>query len=187
MEASAPVPGGSDDSELDEWGSGSITPASPAPGLSYGSGSGARGGGGLPGWQGQLAPVAEVSREGRASTPSKTRHRPLAGTGARGGAASEESSSDGSSSSSSSSSDDSSGASGSGEASTSLASGLGGNMAVAGANQLLASHGSLGSPHTSRPQSSMDDGTLTRTMKPRRAAIMQKYAVEVKALEAHLR
>ncbi|KAL4439997.1 hypothetical protein ABPG75_002998 [Micractinium tetrahymenae] len=34
---------------------------------------------------------------------------------------------------------------------------------------------------------SVDDGTLTRTMKPRRAAIMQKYAAEVKALEAHLR
>lgn len=37
------------------------------------------------------------------------------------------------------------------------------------------------------PLCSVDDGTLTRTMKPRRAAIMQKYAAQVAALEAHLR
>ena len=34
---------------------------------------------------------------------------------------------------------------------------------------------------------SVEDGTLTRTMKPRRAAIMQKYAQEVAKLEAKLR
>lgn len=34
---------------------------------------------------------------------------------------------------------------------------------------------------------SVDDGTLTRTMKPRRAAIMARYAPEVASLEAHLR
>lgn len=34
---------------------------------------------------------------------------------------------------------------------------------------------------------SVEDGTLTRTMKPRRAAIMQKYAKEVARLESHLR
>lgn len=34
---------------------------------------------------------------------------------------------------------------------------------------------------------SVDDGTLTRTMKPRRAAIMRKYAAEVRALKARLR
>ena len=162
MEASAAVPGGSDDSELDEWGSGSITPASPAggaAGLGYGSSSGARAGGGLPSWQGQLAPVAEASREGRASTPSKTRHGPLASAGTHAGDASADSSdSEDSESSSSSSSSGGSGASGSGEASASFASGVGGNMAVEGANQLLASQRSADSPRTSRPQSSMDGG-----------------------------
>lgn len=34
---------------------------------------------------------------------------------------------------------------------------------------------------------SVDDGTLTRTMKPRRQAIMAKHAAEVASLEAHLR
>ena len=34
---------------------------------------------------------------------------------------------------------------------------------------------------------SVDDGTLTRTMKPRRAAIMSKYAAEVARLERRLR
>lgn len=34
---------------------------------------------------------------------------------------------------------------------------------------------------------SVDDGTLTRTMKPRRPAIMAKYAKQVAALEKHLR
>lgn len=34
---------------------------------------------------------------------------------------------------------------------------------------------------------SVDDGTLTRTMKPRRAAIMSKYAEEVALLERRLR
>jgi hypothetical protein len=34
---------------------------------------------------------------------------------------------------------------------------------------------------------SVEDGTLTRTMKPRRPAIMQKYAEEVARLEAKLR
>jgi hypothetical protein len=34
---------------------------------------------------------------------------------------------------------------------------------------------------------SVDDGTLTRTMKPRRDAIFKKYATEVARLESHLR
>ena len=34
---------------------------------------------------------------------------------------------------------------------------------------------------------SVDDGTLTRTMKPRRAAIMSKYAEEVARLQRRLR
>lgn len=34
---------------------------------------------------------------------------------------------------------------------------------------------------------SVDDGTLTRTMKPRRPAIMHKYAAQVARLEAQLR
>jgi long-chain acyl-CoA synthetase len=34
---------------------------------------------------------------------------------------------------------------------------------------------------------SVEDGTLTRTMKPRRQAIMQRYAEQVAALERRLR
>lgn len=34
---------------------------------------------------------------------------------------------------------------------------------------------------------SVEDGTLTRTMKIRRPAIMAKYALEIAALEQHLR
>lgn len=37
------------------------------------------------------------------------------------------------------------------------------------------------------PPCSVDDGTLTRTMKPRRPAIMQKYAKQVAELEKRLR
>lgn len=157
MEASAAVSGDSEDSELDEWGSGTVTPASPAggaSGLAYGSASGARSGGGLPSWQGQLAPVAEASREGRASTPSKTRCGPLAGVDAGSGSRF----GSGSKGSSSSGSGDERSPSNSSEASASFATGLGGNMAVAGANQLLASHDSVDSPRNSRPPSSMDGG-----------------------------
>lgn len=143
VEASSAAHDDSDDSELDEWGSESLTttPRSPMgpplPGPSLAARGGAAAGRG-----GQLAPVTEVSREGRASTPSK---------GTRGlRSASEQDGSD---------SDSGSSSSGEGKERSlgeepSASFGFGGNMAVAGANALLAAHGN----GSQRPPSSLTDG-----------------------------
>ena len=139
----ATVQGEDEGSELDEWGSESLTPTPTSPGgPQHGRvAAAAAGGGGRSGGQ-ALPPVEEASREGRASTPSK---------GARGLATASEAASGSSGSSSSSSS--SSGSETSSTGSEGSTSGLadepsasflagGGNLAVAGANALLAAHGS---------------------------------------------
>lgn len=122
----------------DEWGSESLTPTPTSPGGPQHGRLAAAGAGGRSGAR-VLAPVAEASREGRASTPSK---------GARGQATASEGASSSSSSSGSdtSSSGSEGGSAGStsglaGEPSASFMAG-GGNLAVAGANALLLAHGS---------------------------------------------
>ena len=151
MEASSAAHDDSDDSELDEWGSESFTPTPrspsgpPPPGPSLAARPPAAGGRG--GRRGaHLAPVAEASLEGRASTPSK---------GTRGlRSASVGSSSDGGSSSGSSSDGEESAVGD--EPSASF--GFGSNMAVAGANALLAAHANGSQPRSERPPSSQTDG-----------------------------
>ena len=146
MEASSAAHDDSDDSELDEWGSDSLTPTAQSPigPPPLGPSLAARGGGAAGGRGAQLAPVTEVSREGRASTPSKGTHG-LRSASEQGG----------------SNSDSSGSSSGGGEGherslgdEPSASFGFGGNMAVAGANALLAEHGN----GSQRPPSSLADG-----------------------------